>query len=88
MSDEEKAQRIKLVKKELEGVADKIPGIEKITVITEGLESSNADMMLDSTFVSKEALEGYTIHPVHVHVAETFIRPFVEYRLCWDYEEN
>ena len=74
------------VKEGLEGLKGKIPGLIDIKVYINGLASSNADMMLDSTFESAEALKGYSVHPDHVHVAETFIRPYIETRLCMDYE--
>ena len=38
------------------------------------LESSNADLMLDSTFTDEEALKGYSVHPAHVEVAIPFLR--------------
>ncbi len=83
--DELEAQK-KLIKNGLEGLAGKIPGMTEIHVQIENLPTSNADMMLDSTFESPEALKGYSVHPEHVHVAETFIRPYIETRLCIDYE--
>ena len=42
--------------------------------------------MLDSTFESAEALKGYSKNPAHVAVADTRVRPFVETRLCLDFE--
>ena len=74
------------IKKGLEGLKDKIPGIVEIKVHTTGLDSSNFDLMLDSTFVDEAALKGYTIHPEHVAVATRDVRPNVEIRACVDYE--
>lgn len=74
------------IKKGLEGLKDKIPGIVEIKVHTVGLESSNFDLMLDSTFVDEAALKGYTVHPDHVLVATRDVRPYVEIRACFDYE--
>ena len=74
------------IKEHLEGLNGKIPGVCDIKVITNGLESSNADAMLDSTFVDEEALKGYAVHPDHVAVANEFIRPFLATRVCMDYE--
>ena len=76
----------KLIKNGLEGLAGKIPGMTEIRVQIDNLPTSNGHMMLDSTFESPEALKGYSVHPEHVHVAETFIRPYIETRLCIDYE--
>jgi hypothetical protein len=57
----------------------------EIKVQTEGLPSSNADLMLDSTFESEEALKGYSVHPEHVAVANTKVRPYTATRTCLDY---
>ena len=74
------------IKQGLEGLIGKIPGLVEINVQTERLESSNADVMLHSVFESEEALKGYSKHPEHVAVANTFVRPFTEVRLCLDFE--
>lgn len=88
LSAEEK-ERVKAgVKEGLEGLKGRIPGLLDIRVRTEGLGSSSADMMLDSSFESEEALKGYGKHPAHVQVAETKVRPYVQVRLCLDYEEE
>lgn len=54
-------------------------------MITDGLASSTADMMLDSTFVSEQALRGYAVHPAHVAVADTYVRPYIKTRSCMDF---
>ena len=74
------------IKEGLEGLAGQIPGLIDIKVQTKGLSSSNADVMLDSTFESEDALKGYAQHPFHVDVANTKVRPFTETRLCLDFE--
>lgn len=85
-SEEEKAQ-IKLgIKQNLEGLLGKIPGLSEIKVNIDGLSSSNADLMLDSTFENVEALKNYAVHPEHVHVADTYVRPFTATRSCLDFE--
>ena len=85
---EEEKERVKAgIKEGLEGLKGKIPGLLDIKVQANGLPSSNADMMLDSSFESEEALKGYSVHPVHVEVADTKVRPYTEIRLCLDYCE-
>ena len=85
-SEEEKAQ-IKLgIKQNLEGLLGKIPGLSEIKVNIDGLSSSNADLMLDSTFENVEALKNYAVHSEHVHVADTYVRPFTATRSCLDFE--
>ena len=67
-------------------MAGKIPGLIDIHVQTEMLDSSNADLMLDSTFESEEALKGYATHPKHVAVADGKVGPYTASRVCMDYE--
>ena len=73
------------IKEGLEGLKGQIPGLTDITVRIEGLESSNADAMLDTTFENEAALKGYAVHPAHVAVADAKVRPFTQTRLCLDY---
>ena len=88
MSEEEK-QTVKAgIKEGLEGLKGKIPGLVQIKVVTDGLlESSTADLMLDSTFESFDALKNYSKHPEHVKVADEKVRPFTASRACLDFEE-
>ncbi|MBE7013414.1 MAG: Dabb family protein [Ruminococcaceae bacterium] len=84
---EEKHTIMKGIKEGLEGLKGKIPGLTDIEVRFDGrLPSSNADIMLDSTFESAEALKGYSSHPEHVLVANTKVRPFTASRACLDFE--
>lgn len=86
---EEEKEKVKAgIKEGLEGLKGKIPGLLDIKVQAKGLISSNADVMLDSSFVSEEALKGYSSHPAHVEVADSKVRPYTEIRLCLDYEEE
>lgn len=74
------------IKVGLEGLKGVVPGLMEICVRTEGLASSNADVMLDSTFESEAALKAYAVHPAHVAVADEKVRPFTQMRLCLDFE--
>lgn len=86
LTEEQKVEIKANAKRELENLQGNIDGLVSIKLITDGLESSNTDMMLDSTLESEEALDGYRIHPMHVAAADNFVRPFTETRLCMDYE--
>ena len=90
LKDELDAEAKKQVKAEikagLEGLAGKIPGLLEIHVFTEGLASSNADLMLDSSFEDEASLKGYAVHPAHVAVADGVVRPNAKTRVCLDYE--
>lgn len=85
-SEAEKSEIKKGIKAGLEGLKDQIPGLLEIKVNTMPLASSNCDLMLDSGFVNEEALKGYAVHPAHVEVANTKVRPFTASRVCMDYE--
>ena len=74
------------IKEGLEGLLGKIDGLTEIKVHTCGLASSNADLMLDSTFESEDALKAYAVHPAHVKVADEKVRPFTQTRSCLDFE--
>ena len=86
--DEPQKEAVKAgIKEGLEGLKGKIPGLVDIKVITSGrLPSSNADLMLDSTFETEEALKGYSKHPEHVAVADSKVRPFTASRACLDFQ--
>ncbi len=86
LSTEEK-ENVKLgIKEGLEGLKGKVPGLIEIKVNINGLASSNADVMLDSTLESEEALKGYAVHPDHVKAADEKVRPYTKTRVCLDYE--
>ena len=74
------------IKAGLEGLKGVVPGLVDIRVITDGLASSNADVMLDSTLVDEAALKAYAVHPAHVAVADSKVRPYTQVRMCLDFE--
>lgn len=86
LSAQEKAERAAKIKEMLEGLVGKVSGLVSVKVVTNGLASSNADVMLDSVLESEEALKGYAVHPEHVAVADTYVRPYTQVRMCMDYE--
>ena len=65
-SEQEKTDIKRGIKEGLEGLQGKIPGLLEIRVNINPLESSNCDVMIDSTFTDAAALAGYTVHPEHV----------------------
>ena len=90
LKDELSAEEKKVIKAEmkeaLEGLVGKIPGLLEVKVQTEGLASSNAEVMLDTSFTDEAALKVYATHPEHVAVADGKVRPFAKTRLCLDFE--
>lgn len=87
MDAAEKQNAAQAIKQGLEGLKGQVPGLLDIRVqIANRLESSNVDIMLDSTLESEEALKGYAVHPAHVAVANGVVRPNTELRACLDYK--
>lgn len=87
LSEAQKQEAALAIKQGLEGLKGQVPGLIDIHVQATGqLASSNADVMLDSTLESEEALKGYAVHPAHVAVANGVVRPNTEVRTCLDYK--
>ena len=83
---EDKAAVAQGVKDGLESLVGVVPGLLRAQVVIAEMNSCTADIMLDSDFESPEALHAYKTHPAHVAVANGKVRPYMEVRLCMDYE--
>lgn len=81
--EEKKAARAE-AKRRLESLNGKIEGLVSITVHTDLLTSSTGDMMLESYFLSEDALKFYQSHPLHLEAAG-YVRSVVAERLCLDF---
>ena len=89
LKEEHNTEAVKLgIKENLESLLGVVPGLLEIKVQVKSLPSSNADVMLYSVFESVDALKGYSVHPAHVKVADTFVRPYTQVRSCLDFEEE
>lgn len=87
LTEEEKAAVKAGIKEGLEGLVGKVPGLISAKVQIDGrLDSSTADVMLDSTLESEEALLAYRKHPEHLAVANSKVRPYTVQRSCLDFE--
>lgn len=87
LSDEQKEEVKKGIKAGLESLKGVVPGLIDVKVNVDGrLASSNCDVMLDCTLESEEALKAYAVHPAHVEVANTKVRPYTVQRTCLDFE--
>lgn len=75
------------IKGGLESLQGVVPGLMEIEVMIDPLSSSNGDVMLYSVFEDETSLKGYAVHPNHVYVADTYVRPYTKTRACFDYEE-
>lgn len=81
---EENRENARKIQRELDRLKDVIPGIVEFTVHIDPLPTSNADLLIDSLFVSEEALAAYQVHPEHVRAAE-YIWSVMKDRTCIDY---
>lgn len=85
--EDSKKEEVRIgIKKNLEGLCGKIPGLVSMKININPLSSSNVDVMMDSTFEDENTLKGYQEHPEHVKVADAFVRPYTVARSCIDYE--
>ena len=80
------AERKAEIKAALESLVGKIPGLISMNILTEGFESSSGSLMMDSVFESNEALKAYQANPLHKDIAVNLVRPSVENRLSFDYD--
>ncbi|MBR7111846.1 MAG: Dabb family protein [Clostridia bacterium] len=74
------------IKGALEGLVGKIDGLLEMHILTECYDTSAGDLMMDSTFTDRAALEAYQKHPLHVEIATGLVRPAVIQRLSFDYQ--
>lgn len=74
------------IKSSLEALPEVIDGLISLKVHTDGLASSNCDLMLESELRDEAALAEYQKHPAHALAADGFVKPNVEARLCLDFE--
>ncbi len=84
---DDKAQKMLKIKEELETLKDKIDVILDIEVgINFNDTDAASDIVLVSTFKSKEDLQTYQAHPAHVAVGTNYVKPNVSERRVIDYE--
>ena len=81
-----KAEHAGEIKSTLEGLVGKIDGLCEMHILIEKYDCSAGDVMMDSTFENKEALDFYQSHPKHKAIADGIVRPCMEQRLSFDYE--
>lgn len=87
LTPEQKQEVKKGIKEGLEALVGQVPGLLEVKVNIDGrLDSSNCDVMLDSTLESEQALKAYAVHPAHVAVADGKVRPYTCQRTCLDFE--
>lgn len=85
IQEEEKPELKKKMKENLEALVGKVPGLLTAEFIETPLQSSTHDMALVTTMEKAEDIAEYSVHPAHVKVADTYVRPYVTERACLDY---
>jgi hypothetical protein len=81
-----KAENIRIIKAQLEALHGVIPGLLRMEVgVDFSASDTSADFVIDSDFSSREALEGYIVHPAHQTVAKFITEARTERRLV-DFE--
>lgn len=73
------------IKNNLERLVDIIPELLGAEVKIDMEEGSTHDIALFSKVRNKQDLQKYANHPAHIKVAEKFIKPYTEARVCVDF---
>ena len=81
-SDVDKEAAIKIIASNLEPLVGKIPGLKHMEI---RLAFQGMDYALYSEFESKQALEDYAKHPLHLE-AKSHFHHFIDTRVAADYE--
>jgi len=86
VAESEKTAIMKAMEVNLNGLVGQVPGLLSVKFISAPIPSSTHDIALVTTLEKVEDIAIYAKHPAHVHVADTYVRPFVCNRSCLDYE--
>ena len=83
--EESKKSAIKAeMAKELKGLVGQVPGLLTVEFVENTIPSSTHEIALVTTLEKAEDIAVYGTHPAHVHVADTYVRPYVCDRACLD----
>lgn len=77
-----KEEAIRIIDSALTPLVGKIPGLQHLEV---RLAFNGMDYALYSEFESRQALEGYAVHPLHLEAKKQF-HHFIGTRVAADYE--
>ena len=77
-----KEEAIQIIRDALVPLVGQIPGLRHLEV---NLTFQGMDYALYSEFESREALEAYSVHPLHLAAKKHFSH-FLDNRVCADYE--
>lgn len=85
IAEDRKPELKAAMKENLCALVGKVPGLLSLDFIDNPISSSTHDIALVSTLEKAEDIAVYGSHPDHVHVADTYVRPYVTERACLDY---
>lgn len=85
IEEEKKADIKKAMSVNLHGLVGKVPGLLTVEFVEKPIPSSTHDIALVTTLEKMEDIAAYAVHPEHVKVADTYVRPYVTERACLDY---
>ena len=85
IEDSQKEELKKAMEKNLKSLVGKVPGLLTVEFVCNPITSSTHDIALVTTLEKAEDIAVYSKHPAHVHVADTYVRPYVKDRACLDY---
>lgn len=80
-----KEQIKKAMEENLKSLVGKVPGLLTVEFVSNPISSSTHEIALVTTLEKAEDIAVYAKHPAHVHVADTYVRPYVKDRACLDY---
>lgn len=86
IAEEKKAELKAAMAENLCGLVGQVPGLLTAKFVEQPIPSSTHDMALVTTFEKAEDIAGYSKHPAHQNVANTYVRPYVCNRSCLDFE--
>ena len=81
----QKAEVKKAMEENLKALVGKVPGLLTVEFVNNPIPSSTHDIALVTTLEKAEDIAAYAVHPEHVKVADTYVRPYVMERACLDY---
>ena len=86
IAEADKASIMDAMEVHLNGLVGQVPGLLTVKFVSSPISSSTHDIALVTTLEKAEDIAVYAKHPAHVHVADTYVRPYVCNRSCLDYE--
>lgn len=85
VNEEQRREAAARIKEGLERLVGIVPGLVSLQVAADALPGSTHDIGLFCELESREALDGYQVHPEHQKMVG-FIKTVTCNRICLDYE--